>query len=100
MAEEHQNGGLSLSDMISALRRELEESQEDAADEKLRFGVSGIEVETQVQVSLDAGAKGGVRFWIIEAGGEVSRGKSTAQRVKLNLTVPGEFSVSAEGRAD
>ncbi|MCX4909192.1 trypco2 family protein [Streptomyces sp. NBC_00878] len=85
---EAQESGLQLSQMISALRDELEQAQLNAEGENLRFGISGVEVEATVQVSKEWEGKGGVRFWVIEAGGGRTKGNSTSQRIKLDLTVP------------
>lgn len=85
---EAQEGGLQLSQMISALREELEQAQLGSEDANLRFGISGVELEATVQVSKDWEGRGGVRFWVIEAGGSRTHGNSTSQRIKLDLTVP------------
>jgi hypothetical protein len=83
-----QDDGLQLSQMISALRDEIEQAQRNAAGESLRFLIAGLEIEATVQVSKEWDGKGGVKFWIIEAGGGRSSGNSTTQRIKLDLTVP------------
>lgn len=83
-----QESGLQLSQMIAALRDELELAQQNAEEAHLRFGISGVEVEATVQVSKEWEGKGGVKFWVIEAGGGRTSGNSTSQRIKLDLTVP------------
>ncbi|WP_405467198.1 trypco2 family protein [Streptomyces canus] len=86
--EDEQRNGLQLHQMISALRTELETAQQESAEEQLRFGVSGVELEATVQVTVEGGVKGGVRFWVIEATGGIDRSKASTQRIKLNLDVP------------
>ena len=83
-----QRNGLQLHQMISALRGELETAQQESSEKQLRFGVSGVELEATVQVAVEGGGKGGVRFWVIEATGGMDRSKATTQRIKLNLDVP------------
>ena len=57
---------IELSEMISELRRELDQAIDAGVDERLRFELGPVEVE--VTVGLDskgtAGAK--VRFWVVE----------------------------------
>ncbi|MFF8431702.1 trypco2 family protein [Streptomyces sp. NPDC016566] len=97
MAEE-QGNGLQLAQMISALRDELAQAQYSAAGEQLRFSVSGIEVEATIQVTKEHEGKGGVKFWVVEAGGSLKGGNSTTQRIKLSLTVPDDFRVADRER--
>ncbi|MEU3920084.1 trypco2 family protein [Streptomyces sp. NPDC029004] len=86
--DDEQHNGLQLHQMISALRTELETAQKESAEEQLRFGVSGVELEATVQVTVGGGGKAGVRFWVIEATGGMDKNKATTQRIKLNLDVP------------
>ena len=76
---------IELSEMISELRRELDQAIDAGADERLRFQLGPVEVE--VTVGLDskgqAGAK--VRFWVVELGGETDVARSSLQRIKLTL---------------
>ncbi|MEU1486444.1 trypco2 family protein [Streptomyces sp. NPDC005752] len=97
---ENSDGGLQLNEMVAALRWELQEAQRRAAGENLRFGVSGIEVEATVQVTTEGGGRGGVRFWVIEATGDFKHGRSSAQRIKLALTVPPDYRISDDGGDD
>jgi len=90
---------IELSEMISELRRELNQAIEAGEGERLRFELGPIEAE--VTVGLDskgtAGAK--VRFWVVELGGDAEVAQSSLQRIKLTLqprlagsTVPPEIS--------
>ena len=76
---------IELSEMISELRRELDQAIDAGADERLRFELGPVEVE--VTVGLDskgtAGAK--VRFWVVELGGDAEVERSSLQRIKLTL---------------
>jgi Trypsin-co-occurring domain 2 len=76
---------IELSEMISELRRELDQAMDAGADERLRFELGPVEVE--VTVGLDskgtAGAK--VRFWVVELGGDAELARSSLQRIKLTL---------------
>jgi hypothetical protein len=76
---------IELSEMISELRRELDQAIDAGAGERLRFELGPVEVE--VTVGLDskgtAGAK--VRFWVVELGGDAEVARSSLQRIKLTL---------------
>lgn len=51
----------------------------------LRFKPAPIEVSLQVAVTGTGTAKAGVKWWLIEAGGEVAYEKASTQTVKLML---------------
>ncbi|MFD9504159.1 trypco2 family protein [Streptomyces sp. NPDC060035] len=97
---ENPDRGLQLNEMIAALRWELQEAQRKAAGENLRFGISGIEVEATVQVTTEGGGRAGVRFWVIEATGDFKHGRSSTQRIKLDLTVPPHYQISDNDGGD
>src|SRR6478609_1550604 len=86
-------GGVSLSAAIGALRDELMQAvwagqfayQLSGQSRALRFRPAPIEVTLQVAVTSMGTAKAGVKFWVIDAGGELSREKVATQTVKLML---------------
>jgi hypothetical protein len=57
----------------------------DGRQRWLRFKSSAVEVTLQVAVTWTGTAKAGVKWWLIEAGGELSREKVATQTVKLVL---------------
>ena len=63
-------GVVPLSAAIGALRDELTRAWWDGRDRSVRFKPSPVELTLQVAVT-SAGAGGGVRWWLIELGGEV-----------------------------
>ncbi|MEV7688832.1 trypco2 family protein [Streptomyces bungoensis] len=91
MADRHDapaNGQLGLADMVTGLRMELEEAQRRAVGQQLRFTIDDVEVEATVAITRDVNAKGGVQFWVLQAGGEYTHGDATTHRIKLGLRVP------------
>jgi hypothetical protein len=88
---------LGLADMLGGLRRELEDAQRRAAGEALRFGIADVEVEATVQITRNAAGRAGIQFWVVQAGGDYTRGKATTHRIKLNLTLPPATLISDEG---
>jgi hypothetical protein len=85
--------GVSLSAAIGALREELMYAvwagqfayQLNGQQRTLRFKPAPIEVTLQVAVTSHGRAKAGVKWWLIEAGAELSREKVATQTVKLTL---------------
>ncbi|MFE6821755.1 trypco2 family protein [Streptomyces sp. NPDC057690] len=88
---------LGLADMLGGLRRELEDAQRQAAGEQLRFGIADVEVEATVQITRNAAGRAGIQFWVVQAGGEYTRGNATTHRIKLNLTLPPGTLIADEG---
>ena len=86
-------GGVSLSAAIAALRDELMYAvwagqfsyQLNGKQRTLRFKPAPIEVTLQVAVTSKGTAKAGVKWWLIEAGADLSHAKVATQTVKLTL---------------
>ena len=84
---------IGLLEAVTALREELAESILAAANERLRFAVGEITLEFQVEVERTSGASAGIKFWVVEVGGEHSRTAKTAHTVSVPLRP-----VSSDGR--
>ena len=78
-------GGVPLATAIRALRAELMQAWTDAQGQSLRFKVAPVELTLEVAVTWTGKGTAGIRWWLLEAGGEVSREKATTQTVKLTL---------------
>jgi hypothetical protein len=86
-------GAVPLSAAIGALRNELMQAVWagqfhyvlGGRRRWLRFKSSAVEVTLQVAVTATGTAKAGVKWWLIEAGGELGREKVATQTVKLVL---------------
>jgi hypothetical protein len=83
--EEVPKGAVPLSKAIEALRAELTRSFVAAQGKGLRFEPSPVELTLQVAVTEGGKANAGIKWWLISAGGEVSRQSVTTQTVKLTL---------------
>ena len=79
------SGAVSLSTAIMALRSELLTSWQSSQDSRLRFRPSSVEVSLAVMVTSDKSAKAGAKWWLLEAGGEMSRQLGSTHTVKLTL---------------
>ena len=82
-----------LKETVAALRTELSDSIAAAAEEKLRFEVGTINLEFQVEVERTAEGSGGIKFWVVELGGKISRKSATTHTVTISLKP-----VSQDGR--
>lgn len=81
--------GIELAEMIAQLRSEFQQAATAAeADDGQRFGfeVGPIELTLSVQVSREATPGAKVRFWVVEAGAEVTSASASTQQVRLSLT--------------
>jgi Trypsin-co-occurring domain 2 len=77
---------IGLKEAIEVLRKELSESILAAADEELRFKVGQITVEMQLAVERKAEGKAGIKFWVLELGGQGSHGTTETHKVTIPLT--------------
>jgi Trypsin-co-occurring domain 2 len=77
---------IELSDLIENLRVELSRARQAGKGDELRFEVGQVELELSVGVTKEGGASGGIRFWVIEVGGEAKAASAATQRMKLTLT--------------
>jgi hypothetical protein len=75
-----------LADAVRALRAELNEAMRAGQDEPLQFEVGTVTMEFAVELTADAEAKGGVRFWVVELGASGSVGRTASHTVTLELT--------------
>ncbi|MDR1386731.1 MAG: hypothetical protein LBJ44_03900 [Propionibacteriaceae bacterium] len=77
--------GVPLSKAIEALRDELEQSMRAGEGRDLRFKVDEVKLELKVAATTDAAGKAGVKWFLFEAGGEVSHQSAQTQTVTLTL---------------
>ncbi|MFC4147997.1 trypco2 family protein [Micromonospora mangrovi] len=75
-----------MADAITALREELTTAIEAAGAENLRFKVGEMSVEFEIAVERTSGGRGGLKFWVIEAGGEHSHTGTRTHRITVPLT--------------
>lgn len=76
---------IGLSEVVRALRAELESAIIEGESQRLRFNANAIEMEFQVGVKKEAEGSGGIRFWVVELGGRASYASESIHTVKLSL---------------
>jgi hypothetical protein len=77
--------GLSVSSAIESLRSELERAWREGYEQQLQFGVDQISLTLTMVASGKKGAGGKIRWWVVEAGGDVGRENSATQTMTLTL---------------
>lgn len=80
---------LELAEVIQALRQELITAQQQGQSESIKFNLNSVEVELETVVEKEIGGKadGKVKFWVIEAGGELSGKYKNAAKQKIKLSL-------------
>lgn len=94
--EEHtmkNTDGLQLADMIQVLRRELARAQAQSESADILFQTEKVELELKVAVTGTVKGEGGVKFWVINAGGGLEHSNAATHTFKLTLKP-----VSREGK--
>ena len=77
--------GLAVSAALEALRSELEQAWRSGARRQVQFGVDEITLTLSVVATRKMAGAGKVRWYVVEAGGDVSRENSSTQTLVLKL---------------
>jgi hypothetical protein len=78
-------GGVRLADAIEALRTELVQAMASAPVEGVRFRPGPVELTVEAALTKSVGGKAGIKWWLIEAGGEASRESVVTQTLAITL---------------
>jgi hypothetical protein len=78
-------GSLELASAVEAIRGQLSEAMERAEAHRLQFELGDIEIEFTVTLTDEAKIDGGVKVWVLNAGGSTASSTAAAHRVKLTL---------------
>src|SRR4051812_2102113 len=74
-----------LAQVVSSLRRELEEAVDESHGHDLRFRLGPVVLELEFALGREDGGQGGVQFWVLALGGTRKRASTATHRVKLVL---------------
>lgn len=77
---------IELSTAVRAIREQLVRAALDGAGAPIRFEVGPIQMDFAVELRREAGAKGGVKAWVLSAEAEASASRATTHRVSFTLT--------------
>jgi len=78
-------GAVPLSEAIQSLRDELTRAGLDGQQKFLKFRANSVELTLQAVVTVSGKAAGGVKWWLVDAQGELSRQSAATQTVKITL---------------
>jgi hypothetical protein len=81
---------IGLKEMVVALRKELLDAQQEAAEQDLKFKIEEIEMEVALVTSKAGKGKGGVKFLVYNADLEGSLSKTQTHRLRLKLKPEGD----------
>lgn len=88
-----------LAEMVASLRRELAVAVEQADElPGPRLLVTRCELELQIVIKQTDTGKGGLRFLVLRAGAERSRGNETTHTIRLQLEPEGGRPVPVSSR--
>jgi hypothetical protein len=75
-----------LSSALEALRCELETAWSTSQGRRIRFRSSEVTLTLETIVRLDKESSGGIRWYVVQAGGGVKSGTERTQTLVLTLT--------------
>ena len=80
------SAAIPFAEWLDSLRTELSEAQRSTRHDQIRLHIDKIELELEVVSTRDVGGKAGVKFWVVEAGGDGRIKWGRTQRLKLSVT--------------
>jgi hypothetical protein len=76
---------LDLAEVLGKVRAEIARAERAASGENVRFAVSSVRVELTVAIEKSVTGKGGIKFWVVEAGTEAARKNTTTHLLAFDL---------------
>jgi Trypsin-co-occurring domain 2 len=76
---------LDLVEVLGDLRAEIGRAEQAARGKAIRFSFSSVRIELSVAIEKTATGKGGVKFWVVEAGAEAARKNTTTHLLAFDL---------------
>jgi hypothetical protein len=77
---------LPLASAIRSLRSEIVTAVRAGGREEIQFALGPVELELQVEATLEAGAEGGFKFWLASGTASANRTSGRTHTVRLTLT--------------
>jgi|GEM_PF-1673120 len=74
-----------LATAIRALRAELEQAIAAGENERLRFALGPVELELQVQASVEVAGHAEAKLWVLSLGGKGARSSEATHTLRLTL---------------
>lgn len=80
---------ITLQQWLEGLRAELDALNSRVDSQGVRFVVGPVELEAQIVSTHEESARGGVKFWVVEAGVDGKDSHAQTQKIKITLTPVG-----------
>lgn len=77
---------IELAAAVRAIRDGLMQAATAGAGEAVRFDVGPIQMEFTVELRREAGAKGGVKAWVVNADADTKASRTRTHRIAFTLT--------------
>jgi hypothetical protein len=74
-----------LSELIDAVRGELELAAWKAENRELQLRVQDVQLELEIQTSRNRSGEGGLKIWVVNIGSKRDRSEASTQKVTLTL---------------
>jgi hypothetical protein len=74
-----------LADAIEALRAELTTAWQRGKDQPIHFRPTSVQLTVQLAITKGGKGTAGVKWWLVEAGGEASLSRVTTHGLTLTL---------------
>lgn len=74
-----------LADVLAGFRTNLEAAQKAGEGHDVRFAIDTIEVELHLATTGEKKAEGGIKFWVLNLGGEATGKDEHIQKIKLTM---------------
>lgn len=81
----NETDNITLAAMVQALRRELEAAQKQSPEASISFETEKVELELKMAISQTMKGSGGIRFWVVNAGGELEKQGVSTHTFRLVL---------------
>jgi hypothetical protein len=76
--------GIPLAEVIADLRDELARAMEEGEKHDVRFKPGPIEVELALEVRKEGSGRAGIKFWVVELGGDIKAANVQSHKIKLS----------------
>jgi hypothetical protein len=74
-----------LTKVVEAVRSQLTNAVQEGEGRPLQFELGDIELEFTVTMTTEAKVAGGIKVWVVNAGGSAAEAIGTAHKLKLTL---------------
>src|SRR3954462_4508830 len=78
--------GLELAALIDAVRSEMQTAAARGRGQALQFEVQEVNLDVEVTATVAKEASGGIKIWVLTAGGKASKADAATHRINVRMT--------------